>query len=60
MSKYSYKLENYGGGKTSYVILRDGKAFFHSNGYKSKIEATIHAKAHIQDFQFEDDGGFWK
>lgn len=60
MSKYSYKLEDYGGGKISYVIFRDGKAIFHSNGYATRSEAIVHAQSHITDYKFEDEGKFWK
>lgn len=51
--KYTYKLEDYGGGKISYVIYRDSKAIFHSNGFTSKSEAIINAKGHMMDFMYD-------
>lgn len=47
MPKYTYKLEKYGRGLTSYVIYKDGKPFFHSNGYDTITEAILHAKGYL-------------
>jgi hypothetical protein len=53
--KYTYKIEDYGGGKFCFVISRFKEAIFHSNGYSTKLEAEIQAKSYVVDFIMHDE-----
>lgn len=52
---YSYKIEDYGGGKFQFVISKNGKESFHSNGYEKKFEAEKAAQEYIESEKFSDE-----